>query len=207
MKNDKNDISKTHALILKSARKEFAKNGFEKASIRDIAKRVGITSAALYRHGKSKEDLFSQLVEPSLFEFRRWRGNHIATKYAQIEEKVSVAELMKNNDIDMIREVIYPHREDFKLILTKSKGTRYENFLHDMVNEDQKEMLKVLAFLKSRGNKVVDISEKEMHTILSAAYTAMLEPIVHGYTQEETEHCLSVVEKFFMPGWQKLMGF
>jgi len=201
------DKSETHEKILESARSEFSKNGFENASIREIARRAGVTSAALYRHCTDKEGLFSQLVEPSLCEFRQWRKNHIATKYAQIEENVSVAELMKNNDIDMIREIIYPRREDFKLILTRSKGTRYENFLHDMVNEDQKEMLKVLDFLKSRGNKVVEVSEKEMHTILSAAYTAMLEPVIHGYTQSETEHCLSVVEEFFMPGWQKLMGF
>ena len=201
------DKSETHEKILKSARSEFSKNGFENASIREIARRAGVTSAALYRHCTDKEDLFSQLVEPSLKEFRQWRKNHIATKYAQIEENVSVAELMKNNDIDMIREIIYPRREDFKLILTRSKGTHYENFLHDMVNEDQKEMLKVLDFLKSRGNKVVEVSEKEMHTILSAAYTAMLEPVIHDYTHSETEHCLSVVEEFFMPGWQKLMGF
>ena len=201
------DKSETHGNILKAARTEFMKNGFEKASIRKIARQAGVTSAALYRHCTDKEDLFSQLVEPSLHEFRRWRKNHIATKYSQIEEKVSAAELMKNNDIDMISEIIYPHREDFKLILTKSEGTRYENFLHDMVNEDQKEMLKVLDFLKSRGNKVVEVSEKEMHTILSAAYTAMLEPVVHDYTQAETAHCLSVVEEFFMPGSQKLMGF
>ena len=201
------DKSETHEKILESARSEFSKNGFENASIREIARRAGVTSAALYRHCTDKEDLFSQLVEPSLKEFRQWRKNHIATKYAQIEENVSVAELMKNNDIDMIREIIYPRREDFKLILTRSKGTRYENFLHDMVNEDQKEMLKVLDFLKSRGNKVVEVSEKEMHTILSAAYTAMLEPVIHDYTHSETEHCLSVVEEFFMPGWQKLMGF
>ncbi len=201
------DKSETHENILKAARTEFMKNGFEKASIREIARLAGVTSAALYRHCTDKEDLFSQLVEPSLSVFRNWRKNHIATKYSQIEENVSAAELMKNNDIDMIREIIYPHREDFKLILTKSEGTRYENFLHDMVNEDQKEMLKVLDFLKSRGNKVVEVSEKEMHTILSAAYTAMLEPVVHDYTQAETEHCLSVVEEFFMPGWQKLMGF
>lgn len=201
------DKSETHENILKAARAEFMKNGFEKASIREIARQADVTSAALYRHCTDKEDLFSQLVEPSICEFRNWRKNHIATKYAQIEEKVSVAELMKNNDIDMIREIIYPHREDFKLILTKAEGTRYENFLHDMVNEDQKEMLKVLDFLKSLGNKVVEVSEKEMHTILSAAYTAMLEPVIHDYTQSETEHCLSVVEDFFMPGWQKLMGF
>lgn len=153
--------SETHERILNSAYAEFSKNGFENASIRKIARQVGVTSAALYRHCTDKEELFSQLVETSLCEFRRWRKNHIATKYAQIEKKVSAAELMKNNGIDMIREIIYPRREDFKLILTKSEGTRYENFLHDMVNEDQKEMLKVLDFLKSRGNKVVETSEKE----------------------------------------------
>ena len=188
--------SETHERILNSAYSEFSKNGFENASIREIARQVGVTSAALYRHCTDKEELFSQLVETSLCEFRRWRKNHIATKYAQIEEKVSAAELMKNNDIDIIREIIYLRCEDFKLILTKSEGTRYENFLHDMVNEDQKEMLKVLDFLKSHGNKVVEASEKEMHTILSVAYTAMLEPVIHDYTQAETEHCLSVIVEF-----------
>lgn len=201
------DKSETHEIILKAARAEFSEFGFEKASIRGIAARAGVTSAALYRHCVDKEDLFCQLVEPSVKAFRSWRKNHISLKYMQIEQNIPVCELMKNNDIDMVRDVIYPHREDFRLILTKSKGTRYENFLHDVVNEDQKEMLKVLEFLKSRGKNVVEFSEKEMHTILSAAYTAMLEPVVHEYLMEETEHCLAVVEKFFMPGWQKIMGF
>lgn len=201
------DKSETHEIILKAARAEFSECGFEKASIRGIAARAGVTSAALYRHCKDKEDLFCQLVEPSVQAFRSWRKNHISLKYMQIEQNIPVCELMKNNDIDMVRDVIYPHREDFRLILTKSKGTRYENFLHDVVNEDQKEMLRVLEFFKSRGKNVVKFSEKEMHTILSAAYTAMLEPVVHEYSMEETEHCLAVVEKFFMPGWQKIMGF
>lgn len=46
-----------------------------------------------------------------------------------------------------------------------------------------------------------------MHTILSAAYTAMLEPIIHNYTLEKTEHYLLVIEKNFMPDWKKIMGF
>lgn len=53
------DKSETHENILKAARAEFMKNGFEKASIREIAKRAGVTSAALYRHCTDKEDLFS----------------------------------------------------------------------------------------------------------------------------------------------------
>lgn len=95
--------SETHERILNSAYAEFSKNGFENASIRKIARQVDVTSAALYRHCTGKEELFSQLVETSLCKFRRWRKNHIATKYAQIEEKVSATELMKNNDIDIIR--------------------------------------------------------------------------------------------------------
>lgn len=199
--------SETHEIILRAARAEFSECGFEKASIREIAARAGVTSAALYRHCANKEDLFCQLVEPSVKAFRLWRKNHISLKYMQMEQNIPVSELLKNNDIDMVREVIYPHREDFRLILTKAKGTRYENFLHDVVNEDQKEMIKVLEFLKTRGKNVVEFSEKEMHMILSSAYTAMLEPIVHNYSMEETEHCLAVMEKFFMPGWQKIMGF
>ncbi len=201
------DKSQTHRKILDAAFEEFSVHGFEGASIREIAKKVGITSAALYRHCTDKEDLFCQIVEPDLQKFRDWRKNHITTKYNQIENGVTITELMKNNNTDMIRKVVYPARKTFRLLLSKARGTRYENFLHDIVNEDQKEMLDVLNFLKSRGKPVTDFTEKEMHTILSATYTAMLEPVIHNYTQEETEHCLSVIEDFFMPAWQKVLGF
>ena len=56
----------TYDKILKVAKKEFLANGFEKTSIRDIGKIIGISSTALYRHFENKEDIFTTLLEPML---------------------------------------------------------------------------------------------------------------------------------------------
>ena len=93
------------------------------------------------------------------------------------------------------------------MLLTKAQGTRYENFLHELVKNKQKKMMQFLQILKSCGYYTMDISENELHLLLSAYTTAMFEPVIHDYTLEEAFKCLETVEAFFMPGWKKLMGF
>ena len=45
----------TKELILKQALKLFSENGYAGTSMSDIAKPLGITKAALYKHFKSKQ--------------------------------------------------------------------------------------------------------------------------------------------------------
>lgn len=52
--------------LLKSARKIFAKDGFEAARLEDIAKDAGHTRGAFYAHFSSKEDLFFALLEQQI---------------------------------------------------------------------------------------------------------------------------------------------
>lgn len=47
-------------LILESARKEFLVNGFEKASLKEICDRAGVTTGALYKRYQGKEALFHE---------------------------------------------------------------------------------------------------------------------------------------------------
>ena len=61
MPRDKND---SHVIILKNAKKEFLEFGFEKASMRSIAKKSGVTAGALYKHFAGKEEMFNALAEP-----------------------------------------------------------------------------------------------------------------------------------------------
>jgi len=53
-------------LLLSAARDEFADKGLQRASMRGIAARAGCTTGALYPLFRSKEALYSSLLEQSL---------------------------------------------------------------------------------------------------------------------------------------------
>jgi AcrR family transcriptional regulator len=58
----------TRRRLLLSARKVFARDGFEAARLQDIAKDAGYTRGAFYAHFSSKEDLFFALLEQQAYE-------------------------------------------------------------------------------------------------------------------------------------------
>lgn len=199
------DKSATNARVLEAARNIFLEKGFEKTSIRDIAAGAGITSAGLYRHCEDKEDLFCQVVAPAIAALHEWTDNHINTSYKSIENKTFNG-LESQSEIDMVREVGIPFKKEFQLLISKSAGTKYENFIHDIVEEHEIKMWEGIKVIKSHGYKVKEMSHEELHILISAYVTALFEPIVHDYKAEDIEHCLSTIEMFFMPGWHELMG-
>ena len=52
--------------ILKSAKEEFLSQGYEKASLKTICANAKVTTGALYKRYKSKEELFTAVVTPTL---------------------------------------------------------------------------------------------------------------------------------------------
>ena len=58
----------THTKILDCGKKHFLKNGFEKASLRDICKDAGVTTGAFYRHFNDKNELFKIFVKATEYE-------------------------------------------------------------------------------------------------------------------------------------------
>ncbi|GAA1162146.1 TetR/AcrR family transcriptional regulator [Streptomyces hebeiensis] len=50
------------AMIVRAARDSFAENGYAKASLRDIAERVGITHAGLLHHFRNKDELLAAVL-------------------------------------------------------------------------------------------------------------------------------------------------
>ena len=110
------DKKESHERIIPAARREFIEKGFEKASIRTIAANAGLTSAALYRHFASKEDMFNALVQPGIMAMNDWMRRHEEDSYAALE-RGDVETARNRSEVDMIREVVFPHRDSFKLLL------------------------------------------------------------------------------------------
>jgi len=60
-------VNKRKQHILDSALHVFATQGFEKASMREIAATAGLTTGAIYHHYKNKDDLFYDCVRESAY--------------------------------------------------------------------------------------------------------------------------------------------
>ena len=199
------DKTVNHVKIMAAARNEFMEHGFDKASMRSIAERCGMTAAGIYRHCIDKEELFDQIVSPAVERINKWIDAHVARYVDAVNQEEHMQ--WRDSEIDMMREVVYPNMEEYHLLLAKSKGSKYENFLHDLTEQSQNRLLSYIPILKSQGYAVWDIEPKELHLLLSAYTTAMFEPVVHNYSMEEALRCLKTVEAFFLPGWKQLMGF
>ena len=199
------DKTESHVRILAAAREEFLEQGFEKASMRRIGERCGMTAAGIYRHCQSKEELFGQLVEPAVKRLYGWLDGHVGRYMEAVEGDGAV--LWKDTEIDLMREVVYPDMADYRLLLTCAQGTRYADFLHELADYNQSEMEKYLPMLRARGFRVREIGSGELHLLLSAYTAALFEPVAHGYSQEEALRYLDTVEAFFLPGWKTLLGF
>ncbi|MBX3270616.1 MAG: TetR/AcrR family transcriptional regulator [Sandaracinaceae bacterium] len=63
-------IGERHAAVLREALRLFAERGYAGASLRELARRVGVKQPSLYHYFTSKDELVEQLIEhiPTLIE-------------------------------------------------------------------------------------------------------------------------------------------
>ena len=200
------DKSISHIKVNQAIKEEFLEKGYEASSIRSIGSRAGMTSAGLYRHYPDKAAMFDAIVSPLVSEIENWTKRHIRVKYEMTEKKESDEKLFEETIMDLIKVVILPRKEEFRLLLNGSKGTKYENFVHDFVIDNQKEFMRALEYFKDQGYPVREISEAELHMLLTAYLSACFESILHEEDDERILRSLDTLEEFFMPGWLKIMG-
>ena len=198
------DKTANHIKIMPAAKEEFMEFGFSSSSMRSIGERCGMTAAGIYRHCRDKEDLFDQLVSPAAERIASWIEAHTARYVDAVQSEGPV--LWRDSEIDLMREIVYPNMEEYHLLFAKAQGSKYENFLHDLTDWSQKQLLKFIPILRDRGYGAWAIKPEELHLLLSAYHTALFEPVIHRYSTEDALRCLDTVEAFFLPGWKQLMG-
>ena len=184
--------------ILESARTEFLASGFEKASLKTICEGAGVTTGALYKRYKGKEELFCAVVEQTvsdLYEVAHARGDKAPA--AMSDQALIKAWDMDGADMMWWFRFLYDRRDDFYLLLSCSQGTRYANFPHDWVELLTKATSAYLAEAQRRGLCRNDVEPAELHILLSAFWTTIYEPFIHHFTWEQIEaHCRIVCGLF-----------
>ncbi len=192
--------------IRESAKKEFLANNFEKASLKTICENAEITTGALYKRYKGKEDLFCAVVADTVADLNGVVEQRCAVGVNDLSDD-ALMKVWDMDEEDMIWwfQFLYARRDDFVLLIKCAEGTEYSNFQHDWVEKMTVKSYAYFCEAQKRGLTYVSVSREEMHILLSTFWTTIYEPFIHGYTWAQIEaHCKLVCGLF---NWQRVLGF
>lgn len=124
----------TKELLIKSAKKEFGEKGFMKASLREICSGAGVTTGALYFFFKDKEELFGALVDEPVNRLFALLYRHFDEESEAMAQPFDYKHSEGDHDRfaeELVRN-LYDNYDAFILLIKKSQGSRYEDFLDRM---------------------------------------------------------------------------
>ncbi|MFI0468221.1 TetR/AcrR family transcriptional regulator [Saccharopolyspora sp. 5N102] len=101
----------------------FARQGFEKTSLREVAERLGITKAALYYHFPSKADLVRGIVQPFVDEVEDLLADREAA--ADVDARQFLADYF---------DVVLRYRQVFEMILRDVSALAQLDLMRQMLD-------------------------------------------------------------------------
>lgn len=203
------DITKNR--ILECAKEEFLKKGFEKAQVGEIAKAAQVTTGAIYRHFKNKEELFFSLIE----EVYTYTLNVVEDVETRSQNRVDIPLLQAGdeaileasfNEVMDFVNYMYEHFDEFKLIFECSQGSRVENFIEEIVDRYSVKNMKQMSNLKMKDSASYELEEFEVHILTKGYITSLCECIIHNIPYKNVSGYIKSIVTFQYYGWKGLMG-
>ena len=207
------DYEKTHKKILDCGKKIFKDQGFEKSNLRAICKAAGVTTGAFYGHFEDKEALFSELVEPIVSQIQRSytmyedRSFDVYKREKHIK-KETIYKILESKAQGAIEMVLYffEHKDVFELLVFGSYGTKFNNFLDEIIEREDKNHFEILSMIYGEDHVNDVITNRGTHLINHAYFYALSEVAVHSKSIEEVKLNATLISEFFNEGWKKIRG-
>lgn len=200
-------VANTRKKILEAGKREFLEKGFNDASLRHIVKEAGFTQGAFYGYYSDKAALFEALAAPAadglVDRFKAAQEAHfdlIPEGKAEESGDLSTAYLRQ------FINYIYDNFDAFKLVICKADGTRYEHFIHDLVELEMAQTERFYELSAEQGGPANRISPELQHMITSAYFTAVFETVAHDMPRERALDYIEELAAFFTCGWEGLLG-
>lgn len=193
--------------ILKAAKEEFLTLGYTEASMRNIAKKANLTTGSLYYRFLDKAEMLDAVVgneaEELLTMFKRIQ-NDFAKK--EIENQVSEMDSYTENGLHVMIDYIYDHYDAFKIIICRSKGSKYEFYIDSLVDIEVENTYRFINELKGKNLKVREPSEDLIHILCTSFFASIFEVVQHDMKREEALKYADEIYAFNEAGWSVLLG-
>ncbi len=190
--------------LLASAKAEFLRNGFLKAELKTICGSAEITTGAVYKRYKGKEELFCAVVRDTVNALERFLAERSDVDFSALSDRqIYDSWIMTFDAMQPMFKLLYRYRDTFYLLIDKAAGTRYEDFSHEYVTKMSYAYEQYYNEARRRGLARAEVSREEFHALISSFWTCVCEPIVHGMSWEQIEEHCRVVCRFF--NWKEVI--
>lgn len=186
--------------ILKAAKKEFLELGYSEANLRRISAACKVTTHTIYTRFSDKAGLFDALVKEVADGILNIYTSSLNKAY-----KGNAGEAIdQGEDGTMeILDYMYQHFDEVKMIVCRSKGSKYENFIDQFVSMEEQFYN---DYLKNVLHTEKTISPFFIHVLSKNSLYTYYEIIDHNLSYQEAKEYLSTMVRFNEAGVKELLG-
>lgn len=185
----------TRKNIISAATEEFYEHGYEKASLRQICARAGVTTGAIYCFFENKEDLLSNVMEP-IFQV----VNSISTEYNRILEDDFAS-------FENFRVFFSANRKLYRILHTNLNNPVIAEYLDKLDDEFSRQIVKLAGMYVS--GKTYLPQDLDAYTIkcLSHSMVSIIVKIIAEESDDRlaTAHLVTTM-RVFKNGILSLLG-
>lgn len=193
--------------IIAAAKQEFLEKGYVDASLRTIASAAGTSTNSIYVRFGDKEGLFSAIVEPVLNEMVE-RFLKIQERFHQMSPDEQAAQMSEYSDGGTAELVYYMYEnlDEIRLLLDASYGTRFHNFVDELVRievEYTYKYMETVGYPEKCGDA---LTEKLLHIVTTSRFESIFEIIRHGMSYSEAEKYIKLLSRYHRTGFLAIFG-
>lgn len=185
--------------IISAARKEFLESGYLNASLRKISADCNVSTHTIYTRFKDKEGLLDAVVSESAEGLRQIYES--AVDEVKPEDSVSEAEKKSDDGTEKFLTFVYEHFEDFKIIICKAAGTKYEDYMNQLIKKEEESYKRILGQI-GKNKKVSDFF---YHFRASTGFNTIAEVVAHDLTLQEARGFMKLQEIYNYGGLEALI--
>ncbi len=196
--------------ILRVSEELFFTQGFHETGIREIAKKAGLSSGALYKHFADKEAILCEIIEPHIQEW--WK---VCNEELQIFEDnikklknktISLDELISLSDENVLIEIVEKSPDIWTFVFHNSKGTQYESFIHELVDWEYSVTIQILDIIYANQSYFEQVSETSMKFIIRSYFETVFNTFKPDVDAETRKFLIKTISDLYTPFWMNLLS-
>lgn len=193
--------------ILSFAKAEFLDKGYTDASLRTIAAAAETSTNSIYVRFQDKEGLFSAIVEPVLNEMieRFVKIQETFHRMDRAEQAAQMPDYADGGTMELV-EYMYDHLDEFRLLLDASYGTRFHNFVDELVRIEVEYTYKYMEAVGSTAQLGDATTQRLLHIVTTSRFESIFEIIRHGMSLEEAREYIGLLSRYHRTGFLAVFG-